>query len=78
MTYDHWKTTNPDDEFLGPDPEEEDDFNECDDCGELSDNLDWLDKHGKHLLCPACMRKAEQQDEAADRGDHECHQERDQ
>jgi hypothetical protein len=20
MSYDHWKTTNPDDEFLGPDP----------------------------------------------------------
>ncbi len=20
MTYDHWKTTNPDDEFLGPEP----------------------------------------------------------
>jgi hypothetical protein len=23
MSYDHWKTTNPDDEFLGPGPEEE-------------------------------------------------------
>ena len=23
MSYDHWKTTNPDDEWLGPDPEEE-------------------------------------------------------
>ena len=24
MTYDHWKTTNPDDAWLGPDPNEED------------------------------------------------------
>lgn len=23
MTYDHWRTTNPADEFLGPEPEEE-------------------------------------------------------
>jgi hypothetical protein len=25
MTYDHWKSTNPADEFLGPEPESEDD-----------------------------------------------------
>jgi hypothetical protein len=25
MTYDHWKTTNPDDEWLGPNPDECDD-----------------------------------------------------
>ena len=24
MTYDTWKTTNPDDEFLGPDPDQDD------------------------------------------------------
>jgi hypothetical protein len=24
MSYDHWKTTNPADEFLGPDPEDYD------------------------------------------------------
>jgi len=23
MTYDHWKTTNPDDAWLGPDPDDE-------------------------------------------------------
>lgn len=23
MTYDHWKTTNPEDAFLGPDPQEQ-------------------------------------------------------
>lgn len=23
MSYDHWKTTNPDDEWLGPDPREQ-------------------------------------------------------
>jgi hypothetical protein len=22
MSYDHWKTTNPDDDFLGPEPQE--------------------------------------------------------
>ena len=27
MTYDHWKTTNPADEWLGPDPEEDDGMN---------------------------------------------------
>ena len=27
-TYDHWKTTNPDDEFLGPEPEDEDELEE--------------------------------------------------
>jgi hypothetical protein len=27
-TYDHWKTTNPDDEFLGPEPEDEDEIPE--------------------------------------------------
>lgn len=27
-TYDHWKTTNPDDNELGPDPAEEDDMPE--------------------------------------------------
>jgi len=27
-TYDHWKTTNPDDEFLGPEPQEEDEIAE--------------------------------------------------
>jgi len=27
-SYDHWKTTNPDDEFLGPDPEAEEEFPE--------------------------------------------------
>jgi hypothetical protein len=26
MAYDHWKTTNPDDEFLGPDPSEEEEI----------------------------------------------------
>lgn len=26
MNYDHWKTTNPADEWLGPDPEDEDIF----------------------------------------------------
>jgi len=25
--YDHWKTTNPDDEWLGPDPDEEEEEN---------------------------------------------------
>lgn len=25
MTYDHWKTTNPEDEWLGPDPMDEGD-----------------------------------------------------
>lgn len=29
MTYDHWKTTNPADEGIGPDPEDED----CPNCG---------------------------------------------
>lgn len=24
MTYDHWKTTNPEDRWIGPDPAEED------------------------------------------------------
>jgi hypothetical protein len=28
VTYDHWKSTNPADEFLGPDPDEEDDGRE--------------------------------------------------
>jgi len=28
MSYDHWKTTNPDDEWLGPDPNEEETFTE--------------------------------------------------
>jgi hypothetical protein len=28
MSYDHWKTTNPDDEWLGPDPAEEHDDEE--------------------------------------------------
>ena len=73
MTYDHWKTTNPDDEFLGPGPEDKDDFDECDGCGE-TDELDW---HLGYLMCPKC-RAAEEDKEAADRGDHECHQGRDQ
>ena len=29
MTYDHWKATNPEDEWLGPDPDE-DDFDDLD------------------------------------------------
>ena len=73
MTYDHWKTTNPDDQFLGPDPEDEDDFDECDCCGNPSEELDWC---GNSLCCPKC-RNADD-DEDADRGDFECHQERDQ
>ena len=71
MTYDHWKTTNPDDEFLGPDPD--DDIIECDVCGDPSEDLDW---HGKYLACPKCREVEE--DEVADRGDFECHQWRDQ
>jgi hypothetical protein len=31
MTYDHWKSTNPEDEFLGPDPADADDM--CPNCG---------------------------------------------
>ncbi len=38
MTYDNWKTTNPADEFLGPEPREQDDASEirivaCSCCG---------------------------------------------
>ena len=74
MTYDHWKTTNPDDEFLGPDRDEEDNFEECDVCGAITEDLDWL---GGYLVCPKCLANKEE-DEAADRGDWQCHQERDQ
>ena len=28
MSYDHWKTTNPEDEYLGPDPFECEEFEE--------------------------------------------------
>jgi hypothetical protein len=28
MTYDHWKTTNPADQWLGPEPEEDDGMND--------------------------------------------------
>ena len=55
------------------DMEDEDDFDECDCCGEPSEGLDWL---GGYLLCPKCLDAEEDRD--ADRGDWECHQERDQ
>ena len=54
-----------------PEPEDEDDFDECDSCGETAE-LDW---HRGHLMCSKC--RAAEEDEAADRGDHECHRERD-
>jgi hypothetical protein len=43
MTYDNWKATNPADEFLGPEPEEE----EMDDMVErvARDLGDYLEKH---------------------------------
>ena len=42
-------------------------------CGDPSDELDW---HLGYLMCPKC--RAAEEEEAADRGDFECHQERDQ
>ena len=33
--YDHWKTTNPADEFLGPEPDEEIRQAQCDCCGKM-------------------------------------------
>ena len=47
----------------------DDDFDECDVCGRLSDSLDW---YGTYLACRKC-RDAEE-DGAADRGDWEYHQ----
>lgn len=35
MSYDHWKTTNPADEFLGPDPDDVDDY--CPNCNQMSE-----------------------------------------
>jgi hypothetical protein len=29
MTYDHWKATNPADEWLGPEPRDRDDMSAC-------------------------------------------------
>lgn len=44
MTYDHWKTTNPDDEWLGPDPE--------DGCEE-DESMDDHDPQPRAILDPA-------------------------
>ena len=57
------------------DPANGDDFSECDCCGEPSGDLDWWDGT---LVCPKCRSDLAEEDGAADRGDHECHQGRDQ
>jgi hypothetical protein len=66
--FDSWKTRSD----LDDAPDGDGDFDDCDVCGEVSNDLDW---HGQYLACPKC-RTAEE-DEAADRGDFDCHQERD-
>jgi hypothetical protein len=53
MSYDHWKTTDPADEWLGPDPEPTD------------DEFDELDRLLKD--CLASMRVQEQAENREDR-----------
>ena len=44
MTYDTWKATNPDDQWLGPDSAERDE-----ECDELDDLIRALHEHAKAL-----------------------------
>jgi hypothetical protein len=68
MSYDRWKTTNPADEFLGPEPP----F--CSIYGEPCLH-DGQECDGR---CLREVRSAEDSDAASDRGCWECHQRRDQ
>jgi hypothetical protein len=74
MTYDHWKTTEPEqdgDEF----PQH---FSQCDCCGEMKPDCEDIVYQGMDThACFKCRGNAEDEDEAADRGDHEYHQGRD-
>jgi hypothetical protein len=49
MSYDHWKTTNPDDEWLGPEPADP-----------AADELDELDRLQQLKDCLESMRVQEQ------------------
>jgi hypothetical protein len=74
MTYDHWKTTNPADEFLGPDPDEEDDspepVSECDCCGDQKEGcIDTVWNGMEVHACPFC--RGVEPDWRDDRADYE-------
>jgi hypothetical protein len=45
VTYDHWKSTNPADNYLGPDPDDENEYDRCPTCdgaGVLEDECECM------------------------------------
>lgn len=58
MTYDNWKATNPDDEWLGPEPDDQEDCPNCGGEGYIYDCFDGFCEDAEYG-CDDCMRRCD-------------------